>query len=181
MPRRPALLSPIKLFESSFTAGTIFALALACLMLDLAIIGMRAYAFHGPYNIASWRARRGTDTPVAPFTVLESWAYLVDVEGIAYCDLVALLWHILLIFLLVDAAIILLSPSRDLQEGTVVSFAVSSCCRRWSGGSEVTLTCSDLLQIVAIMQLPLVALFLKWETSPTTTKVLIGACASTRG
>ncbi|GAA5979315.1 hypothetical protein JCM10908_002876 [Rhodotorula pacifica] len=128
------IVSPVKLFESSFAAGTIFALACACALLDLGVIGMRAYAFH----------------------VLQAWSTLVDVEGIAYSVLVALMWHILLLFLLIDVLATLLTPSRDLQEGTVVSFA-----------------------IVSIMQLPLVALFLKWEMSPSTSRALRGACGLT--
>ncbi|POY70757.1 hypothetical protein BMF94_6167 [Rhodotorula taiwanensis] len=128
------LVSPIKLFESSFAAGTIFALALVCALLDLAIVGMRSYAFH----------------------LLQDWARLVSVEGIAYSVMLAIMWHILLLMLLVDVFITLLSPSRDLQEGSVVS-----------------------LSIVSIMQLPLTALFLKWETSPLTSRVLLGACALT--
>ncbi|KWU41450.1 hypothetical protein RHOSPDRAFT_7835, partial [Rhodotorula sp. JG-1b] len=128
------LVSPVKLFESSFAAGTIFAFASACTLLNLAVIGMRAYAFH----------------------VLQAWSTLVDVEGIAYSVLVSIMWHILLLFLLVDVIATLLTPSRDLQEGTVISFA-----------------------IVSIMQLPLVALFLKWETSPSTSRALRGACVLT--
>ncbi|GAA5879104.1 hypothetical protein JCM3774_005572 [Rhodotorula dairenensis] len=126
--------SPVKLFESSFAAGTIFTITCVCVLLDLAVIGMRAYAFH----------------------LLQTWSALVDVEGIAYSDLVALVWHILLLFLLVDVFVTLITPSRELQEGTAVSFA-----------------------IVSIMQLPLVALFLKWETSPSTSRALRGACVLT--
>ncbi|KAG0655809.1 hypothetical protein C6P46_000705 [Rhodotorula mucilaginosa] len=126
------LVSPVKLLESSFAAGTIFAFACACTLLNLAVIGMRAYAFH------------------------EAWSTLVDVEGIAYSVLVSIMWHILLLFLLVDVIATLLTPSRDLQAGTVISFA-----------------------IVSIMQLPLVALFLKWETSPSTSRALRGACVLT--
>lgn len=40
------LVSPVKLFESSFAAGTIFAVTSVCVLLNLAVVGMRAYAFH---------------------------------------------------------------------------------------------------------------------------------------
>lgn len=40
------LISPRKLFEQSFLAGTIFAVAALTLLVDLAIIALRGYAFN---------------------------------------------------------------------------------------------------------------------------------------
>lgn len=121
------LVSPVKLFESSFAAGTIFAFACACTLLNLAVIGMRAYAFHGKiHSRACLLSSLGSCHLTRPnLAVLQDWSTLVDVEGIAYSVLVSIMWHILLLFLLVDVIATLLTPSRDLQEGTVISFAVS--------------------------------------------------------
>lgn len=82
------------------------------------------------------------------------------------------MWHILLLMLLVDVFITLLSPSRDLQEGSVVSLSVRDVL---VVRTRIELTFLRV-QIVSIMQLPLTALFLKWETSPLTSRVLLGAC-----
>lgn len=121
------LVSPVKLFESSFAAGTIFAFACACTLLNLAVIGMRAYAFHGklPSRLCLLSILDSCRLTRPNLAVLEAWSTLVDVEGIAYSVLVSIMWHILLLFLLVDVIATLLTPSRDLQAGTVISFAVS--------------------------------------------------------
>ncbi|BGP22344.1 hypothetical protein JCM10295v2_001223 [Rhodotorula toruloides] len=113
------LISPRKLFEHSFLAGAIFAVAAFTLLVDLAIIALRGYAFN----------------------LVSGWTQLSELgdglEAISYSCLVALVWYIVLAFLVIDVLGTLLLPSRDLQEGAVV----------------------------AIMQIPLVALFLKWELS----------------
>ncbi|GEM09165.1 proteophosphoglycan ppg4 [Rhodotorula toruloides] len=94
------LISPRKLFEHSFLAGAIFAVAAFTLLVDLAIIALRGYAFN----------------------LVSGWTQLSELgdglEAISYSCLVALVWYIVLAFL-----------------------------------------------VVAIMQIPLVALFLKWELS----------------
>ncbi|BGO89070.1 hypothetical protein NBRC10512_007260 [Rhodotorula toruloides] len=129
------LISPRKLFEQSFLAGTIFAVAALTLLVDLAIIALRGYAFN----------------------LVSGWTGLSELgdglEAIAYSCLVALVWYIVLAFLLVDVIATLLLPSRDLQEGAVISFGV-----------------------IAIMQIPLVALFLKWELSWLNSITLQTAC-----
>ncbi|BGP29550.1 hypothetical protein JCM10296v2_001289 [Rhodotorula toruloides] len=129
-------ISPRKLFENSFLAGTIFAVAALTLLVDLAIIALRGYAFN----------------------LVSGWTELSEIgdglEAISYSCLVALVWYIVLAFLLVDVIATLLLPSRDLQEGAVISFGV-----------------------IAIMQIPLVALCLKWELSWFNSTTLQTACA----
>ncbi|BGO97259.1 Proteophosphoglycan ppg4 [Rhodotorula toruloides ATCC 204091] len=129
------LISPRKLFEHRFLAGTIFAVAALTLLVDLAIIALRGYAFN----------------------LVSGWTDLSELgdglEAISYSCLVALVWYIVLAFLLADVLATLLLPSRDLQEGAVISFGV-----------------------IAIVQIPLVALFLKWELSWFNSITLQTAC-----
>ncbi|BGP13321.1 hypothetical protein JCM10213v2_001240 [Rhodosporidiobolus nylandii] len=101
-------ISPVKLFRQDALAGSIFAVAALLLGVDLAVVGMRAYAFN----------------------------------GLSFSVLVAVFWHVTLVFLLLDLLATLLLPSRDLQEGAVIAFG-----------------------IIAIMQIPLVTLYLKYELS----------------
>ncbi|KAJ8296361.1 hypothetical protein OF846_000746 [Rhodotorula toruloides] len=151
------LISPRKLFEQSFLAGTIFAVAALTLLVDLAIIALRGYAFN----------------------LVSGWTGLSELgdglEAIAYSCLVALVWYIVLAFLLVDVIATLLLPSRDLQEGAVISFGVS---RRPSASKDEKRRVDEcwVAQVIAIMQIPLVALFLKWELSWLNSITLQTAC-----
>ncbi|GAA5906554.1 hypothetical protein JCM8208_000478 [Rhodotorula glutinis] len=79
------------------------------------------------------------------FNTLQRWSLkngIAGLDGLAYSLLVAVLWLVTMFFLLVDLVTALLLPSRDLQEGAVIAFG-----------------------IISIMQVPIVALYLKWELS----------------
>ncbi|GAA5916403.1 hypothetical protein JCM6882_001548 [Rhodosporidiobolus microsporus] len=131
---RLLFISPAKLFESSFLAGTIFVLAAAVLLADLTIIAMRGYAFN---LVSSWTLREDA----------------MGLDGLSFSIMVALMWHVTLFFLVVDLLFTLLLPSRDLQDGAVISFG-----------------------IISIMQIPLVTFFLKNELSWSSQVWLINAC-----
>ncbi|GAA5862564.1 hypothetical protein JCM8547_002106 [Rhodosporidiobolus lusitaniae] len=128
------VISPRKLFRTSFLAGSIFAVAALVLCIDLIVLGLRGYA----YNLtARWR---GLDE-------------VVGLDAIGFSLLVSELWYCTLVFLLVDLCFTLLLPSRDLQDGAVISFG-----------------------IVSFMQIPLVTLFLEYELSWSNQVWVINAC-----
>ncbi|GAA5928567.1 hypothetical protein JCM3775_004567 [Rhodotorula graminis] len=129
-------ISPVRLYRHSFLGGVILLLALVLLCADLAIIGMRAYAFN---TLQRWSLEDG----------------IAGLDGLAYSLLVAVLWLITMAFLLVDVVTALLLPSRDLQEGAVIAFG-----------------------IISIMQVPIVALYLKWELSLTNGVWVQRACTA---
>ncbi|GAA6057722.1 hypothetical protein JCM3770_002662 [Rhodotorula araucariae] len=131
------MISPVKLYRHDFFGAVLLLLAVLALAFDLAIIGIRAYAFN----------------------TVQRWS-LVDMiaglDAIAYSLLVAVIWLVTMVFLLLDLLATLLQPSRDLQEGAVISFA-----------------------IISIMQVPIVTLYLKYELSFTNSVWLQLACAAT--
>ncbi|BGP45358.1 hypothetical protein JCM10450v2_001176 [Rhodotorula kratochvilovae] len=130
-------ISPVRLYRHDFLAGVILLVALLVLFVDLAIIGMRAYAFN---TVQRWSLEDG----------------IAGLDGMAYSLMVAVIWLVTMVFLLVDLVLTLLQPSRDLQEGAVISFG-----------------------IISIMQVPIVALYLKWELSFANSIWLQHACVAT--
>ncbi|GAA6004080.1 uncharacterized protein JCM10292_005874 [Rhodotorula paludigena] len=134
---RMLVISPFKLFRHSFVGGTILVLAVLLLGVDIAIVSLRAHYF----------------------SVVQRWMELDSIGGldnIAYSLLVSILFTAMLIFLLLDLVATLLLPSRDLQEGAVISFG-----------------------IIAIMQVPLVTLYIKQELSFLSSVWLVRACNAT--
>lgn len=55
---RLMLISPRKLFEHSFLAGTILSLAALTLVVDLALIGLRGYAYNREFQPVTSTNRR---------------------------------------------------------------------------------------------------------------------------
>ncbi|GAA5826866.1 hypothetical protein JCM10212_000456 [Sporobolomyces blumeae] len=68
----------------------------------------------------------------------------LGLDGLSFGIVCSILWHTMTILLLVDVIAAILIPSRDLQRGAVTAFG-----------------------IVSMMQVPIVALFLMYELSPT--------------
>ncbi|GAA6038505.1 hypothetical protein JCM8097_004600 [Rhodosporidiobolus ruineniae] len=98
-------ISPVRLMRTSFLAGSIFALAFLLLLVDLAILALRGYAF----------------------SLVSGWAGLdsvIGLDGIRFSLLVAIVWYCTLVFLLLDLVFTRLLPSRDLETGAVVSFGI---------------------------------------------------------
>ncbi|GAA5826358.1 hypothetical protein JCM11251_007268 [Rhodosporidiobolus azoricus] len=120
--------------SSRHVAGTIFVLATATLLANLAIIVLRGYAFN---LVAGWTQKEN----------------VIGLDGLSFSIMVALMWHITLFFLIVDLIFTLLLPSRDLQDGAVISFG-----------------------IISIMQVPLVTFFLQNELSWSVQVWVINAC-----
>ncbi|TNY17345.1 hypothetical protein DMC30DRAFT_344142, partial [Rhodotorula diobovata] len=145
---RVLCISPVRLYRHSFLGGTILLLATILLCCDFAIIGMRAYAFN---TLQRWSLEEG----------------IAGLDGLAFSLLVSVIWSVTIVFLLVDLVTVLLLPSRDLQEGTVIPF----------GATPLTQYC-PLLQIISIMQVPLVILYLKWELSAANSVWVQRACVA---
>ncbi|GAA5841676.1 hypothetical protein JCM9279_000727 [Rhodotorula babjevae] len=89
---------------------------------------------------------------------LQRWSFedgIAGLDGLAYSLLTAIIWLVTMFFLLADLVTALLLPSRDLQEGAVIAFG-----------------------IISIMQVPIVALYLKWELSENNSVWVQRACAA---
>ncbi|GAA5860633.1 hypothetical protein JCM1840_000324 [Sporobolomyces johnsonii] len=116
------IISPVKLYQQSFLGGTILLIALITLLLDLVVVGLRAFFFN----------------------------------RLSFSILAAVMWYIMLLFLLLDLVATLLLPSRALQEGAVMAFSITS-----------------------LMQVPIVTLYLEFELSSSMQVWLINACSAT--
>ncbi|GAA5891438.1 hypothetical protein JCM5296_006533 [Sporobolomyces johnsonii] len=116
------IISPVKLYQQSFLGGTILLIALITLLLDLVVVGLRAFFFN----------------------------------RLSFSVLAAVMWYIMLLFLLLDLVATLLLPSRALQEGAVMAFS-----------------------IISLMQVPIVTLYLEFELSSSMQVWLINACSAT--
>lgn len=122
-------ISPVRLYRHSFLGGVILLLALVLLCVDFAIIGMRAYAFNSASHSSTRRRSRARTDPVPLPAALQRWSLedgIAGLDGLAYSVLVAVIWLVTMFFLLADLVTALLLPSRDLQEGAVIAFGVST-------------------------------------------------------
>lgn len=113
-----------------------------------------------------------------PCAALQRWSLekgIAGLDGLAFSLLVSVIWSVTIVFLLVDLVTVLLLPSRDLQEGTVIPLGASPppfffVC------ASTAYPALPLLQIISIMQVPLVILYLKWELSAANSVWVQRAC-----